>query len=54
MNAQKGEVWLIFLPGYSSDLNLDEMLNQDVKANAVGRRRPRTQGEMMGSIRRYL
>ena len=51
VGAQKREVRLIFLPGYSPDLNPDEMLNQDVKANAVGRRRARTQAQMMGTVR---
>lgn len=54
VKAQEGQVRLIFLPSYSPDLNPDEMLNQDVKANAVGRRRPRTQTEMMGTVRTYL
>jgi transposase len=43
-----------FLPGYSPELNPDEMLNQDVKSNAVGRRRARNQDEMMGHVRGYL
>jgi len=42
------------LPGYSPDLNPDELLNQDVKSNAVGRRRPANQQEMMATVRSYL
>jgi transposase len=45
---------LFFLPGYSPDLNPGELLNQDVKANAVGRKRPRDKVELMGNVRRYL
>jgi len=45
---------LFFLPGYSPDLNPDEYLNNDVKTNAVGRKRPRDLGEMMGNVRRFL
>jgi len=45
---------LFFLPGYSPELNPDEVLNQDVKSNAVGRRRARTQVEMMSTVRGYL
>lgn len=45
---------LYFLPGYSPQLNPDELLNQDVKTNAVGRQRPRTQQEMANNIRRFL
>lgn len=61
--SRKVQAWLkrnhrflrvFFLPGYSPDLNPDEELNQDVKSNAVGRRRPRDQREMMASVRGYL
>lgn len=45
---------LFLLPGYRPDLNPDELLNQDVKTNAVGRRRPRHKAELMRNVRRYL
>lgn len=45
---------LFFLPGYSPELNPDEMLNQDVKTNAVGRKRSRNQPQLMRQVRRYL
>ena len=45
---------MFFLPGYSPHLNPDEMLNQDVKTNAVGKRRPRTRPQMMRTVRGYL
>jgi transposase len=45
---------LFFLPSYSPDLNPDEFLNNDVKANALGRRRPRDDQEMLASVRAYL
>jgi len=45
---------LFFLPGYSPELNPDEMLNHDVKANAVGRKRARNRGQLMGQVRRHL
>lgn len=45
---------LHFLPGYAPELNPAECLNQDVKANALGRRRPRDLAQMVGEIRRYL
>jgi len=44
----------IYLPSYSPELNPDEFLNQDVKSNSVGRNRPRSQEEMIKSVRRYL
>ncbi len=45
---------LFFLPGYSPELNPDELLNQDVKSNALGRRRPGNQTEMTNDVRSYL
>ncbi len=45
---------MFFLPGYSPELNPDEMLNQDVKTNAVGKRRPRSRVQMMRTVRGYL
>jgi len=45
---------LHFLPGYSPELNPAEMLNSDVKANALGRRRPLNLTELKADVRRYL
>ena len=53
--ARKVKAWLeknahrirrFYLPGYSPELNPDEMLNQDVKSNALGRQRPGNQDEL--------
>lgn len=45
---------LYFLPGYSPELNPDEVLNQDIKSQAVGRHRPHTQAELITTVRRHL
>ncbi len=45
---------LHFLPGYSPELNPVELLNHDVKANAAGRRRPRSAGELRQELHGYL
>ena len=42
------------LPAYSPELNPDELLNQDVKSNALGRQRPSDQAEMMATLRSYV
>jgi transposase len=42
------------LPGDSPELNPVELLNHDVKANAAGRRRPRSAGELRAELHRYL
>ena len=52
--AHAEQIELQFLPGYSPELNPTELLNQDVKTNALGRRRPRTQDELIGDTRSYL
>ena len=49
-----GRIELHVLPGYSQDLNPVELLNHDVKANATGRRRPRSVGELRTELHRYL
>lgn len=41
---------LFFLPSYSPELNPDELLNHDVKTNAVGRQRPKNQAEMISNL----
>lgn len=45
---------LFFLPSYSPELNPDEMLNQDIKSNAVGRQRARNQSELVAMVRKHL
>lgn len=42
------------IPAYSPELNPDEILNQDVESNAVGRRRAHNQKELMANVRGYL
>jgi transposase len=48
------ELELFYLPSYSPELNPDELLNNDVKGNALGRRRPTNKGEMVADVRSYL
>ena len=48
------ELEIFYLPGYSPELNPDEMLNNDAKSNALGRRRPKDKPEMDADLRSYL
>jgi len=48
------QIRLFQLPGYSPELNPDELLNQDVKSNALGRQRPKDQHQMIDQLRSYL
>lgn len=54
LREHAGKIEFFLLPGYSPELNPDEMLNQDVKTNAVGRKRARSLPQMMRQVRRYL
>jgi transposase len=48
------DIRLFRLPDYSPELNPDELLNHDVKSNAVGRQRPEDQSQMIEQVRSYL
>ena len=48
------QISLSHLPGYSPELNPDELLNQDVKSNAVGRRRAKNRKELVANARSFL
>ena len=52
--ANATHIRIFYLPSYSPELNPDEMLNNDVKQNAVGRRRPHNQKQLMRNVRGYL
>ncbi|MFQ5745488.1 MAG: IS630 family transposase [Acidobacteriota bacterium] len=54
VQRHRRQIRLFFLPGYSPELNPGEYLNQDVKTNAVGRKRPRQAAELMRNVRGYL
>jgi transposase len=45
---------LIRLPGYCPELNPDELLNQDVKTNGLGKHRPTHRTALMQIVRRHL
>ena len=54
LDERPEDIRLFFLPGYSPELNPDEKLNQDVKSNAVGRKRPHNIVEMIRTVRSFL
>lgn len=45
---------LFLLPGYSPELNPDELVNQDVKTNAVGKHRPLNVDQLADTVEDYL
>lgn len=52
--ANEEKLRLIRLPGYCPELNPDELLNQDVKTNALGKSRPANKSELIAGVRRHL
>ena len=54
LKRNSDNIRMFFLPAHSPELNPDELLNNDVKSNAVGRERARNLPEMESNTRRYL
>lgn len=54
LEENKNKIELFYLPSYSPELNPDELLNQDVKSNAVGRKRAKNLTELKNNITTYL
>jgi len=54
LSKNEKHIRLFFLPSYSPELNPDEILNQDVKSNAVGRKRARSQSKLIANVRSFL
>lgn len=52
--SNREKIRLDYLPPYSPELNPDELLNQDLKSNALGRQRPVNKEEMKVGVRSYL
>ena len=54
LEENRSKIELFYLPSYSPELNPDELLNQDVKSNAVGRNRAKNLTEIKNNITQYL
>jgi transposase len=54
LEEHRHEIELFFIPSYSPHLNPDELLNHDLKANAVGRKRARNEAELIANATRHL
>lgn len=52
--TNSSRICLFILPAYSPELNPDELLNQDVKTNAVRKKRAVNQGELKRNLLGYL
>lgn len=54
LTQHQDRIKMILMPGYSPELNPDELLNQDVKTNAVGRKRAKDIGELENNVNQFL
>lgn len=54
VSANAARLRLIRMPGYCPELNPDELLNQDVKTNGLGKSRPTNRGELIAGVRSHL
>lgn len=54
LEENRSRIELFFIPSYSPHLNPDEILNHDLKANAVGRKRARNKAELIANTTAHL
>lgn len=53
IEKHKAKIQVFQLPGYSPELNPDELFNQDIKTNAVGRKNARSKDELKKNVLNY-
>lgn len=54
LEEHSDRIELFFLPAYSPELNPDELVNQDVKTNAVGKHRTLNVDQLKSNVENYL
>ncbi|MBX2944147.1 MAG: transposase [Cyclobacteriaceae bacterium] len=52
--AHKDRIEVFFIPPYSPELNAQEYLNQDVKTNLIGKRRPLNKAAMRSNVESFM
>jgi len=52
--GKKDRIEVFFLPPYSPELNPQEYLNQDIKTNVIGKKRPINKEQMMGNVNAFM
>jgi transposase len=52
--GNKKRIEVFFLPPYSPELNAQEYLNQDVKTNVIGKKRPINKAEMRTNVEDFM
>lgn len=54
LEANKERIEVFFLPPYSPELNPQEYVNQDVKTNVIGKKRPINKAQMRNNVEEFM
>ena len=54
LEAKKERIEVFFLPPYSPELNPQEYVNQDVKTNVIGKKRPINKAQMRNNVEDFM
>lgn len=54
LEENKKRIEVFFIPPYSPELNAQEYLNQDVKTNIIGKKRPTNKAEMRANVEDFM
>lgn len=54
LEENKKRIEVFFLPPYSPELNAQEYLNQDVKTNIIGKKRPINKEQMQNNVEEFM
>ncbi|MBK7097326.1 MAG: transposase [Sphingobacteriales bacterium] len=54
LEESKHRIEVFFIPPYSPELNAQEYLNQDVKTNVIGKKRPINKAEMRANVEGFM
>ncbi len=54
LEENKHKIELFFLPPYSPELNAQEYVNQDLKTNVIGKKRPINKAEMRSNVEEFM
>jgi transposase len=54
LGENKDRIEVFFIPPYSPELNAQEYLNQDVKTNIIGKKRPINKDEMRANVESFM
>lgn len=54
LEENKSRIELFFLPPYSPELNAQEYVNQDLKTNVIGKKRPINKAQMRNNVEEFM